>query len=237
MLLHTDIFGEGESIIFLHTGLQTGMTDFEEQREYFKATHRVILPDLRGHGKSKSNDVSNYYLDSASDLSETLNYLGVPSAHIVGCSLGALVGLIFAKKFPDRVKTLTLSGILPEKPSNWSEIQRIEFERYTSLLENKEIESYFNQVHGEGWQELIYMARKEDSYPFEETVNLADLKMPVLFVVGEGNINETKGAIIYPQTNKLIHVSIIPFAAHLVHSEQPQIYNLILKDFLSRTSS
>ncbi|MFZ3589496.1 hypothetical protein ACOI1C_09480 [Bacillus sp. DJP31] len=35
MLLHTEIFGDGEPIIFLHTGLQTGLTDFEHQREIF----------------------------------------------------------------------------------------------------------------------------------------------------------------------------------------------------------
>ncbi|MBD8071290.1 alpha/beta fold hydrolase [Bacillus sp. PS06] len=236
MILHTDIFGDGEPIIFLHSGLQTGMTDFEEQRDYFQTTHKVILPDLRGHGKSKSNDVSNYYLESANDLGETLRYLGIPSAHIVGCSLGALVGLFFAKKFPDKVKTLTISGVLPEKPSNWSEIQKNEYERQSYILENENMKNYFNQLHGEGWKEFIHMARKEDSYPFEETSNLVGLGMPTLFMVGEGNINETKGAIIYPETNKLIHVSIIPFASHLVHSEQPQIYNEILKEFLSRTN-
>lgn len=237
MLLHTEIFGTGEPIIFLHTGLQTGLTDFEEQREYFKKTHKVILPDLRGHGKSKSNDVSNFYIDSASDLLETLNQYGIPSAHIVGCSLGALAGLFFAKQYPDKVKTLTLSGILPEKPSNWIEIQKSEFERNTLLLKNEEMKSYFSRLHGEGWQKFIYLAGKEDSYPFEETANLADLKMPTLFIVGEGNIHETKGALIYPQTNELIHVSIIPFAAHFVHSEQPQIYNRILKEFLTNTSN
>lgn len=33
MLLHAEVFGDGEPIVFLHTGLQTGMTDFEEQRD------------------------------------------------------------------------------------------------------------------------------------------------------------------------------------------------------------
>lgn len=49
MLLHTEVLGDGEPIVFLHTGLQTGMTDFEEQRDYFRSGFRVILPDLRGH--------------------------------------------------------------------------------------------------------------------------------------------------------------------------------------------
>ena len=114
MILHTTILGEGEPVVFLHTGLQTGMSDFEHQREYFQLKYKVILPDLRGHGESITNDFSNFFVDSASDLLDTLNHLKLKSIHIVGCSLGALVGLIFAKAFPERVKSLTISGVMPD---------------------------------------------------------------------------------------------------------------------------
>ncbi|MGG0179133.1 alpha/beta fold hydrolase, partial [Gottfriedia acidiceleris] len=65
MLLNTEVLGKGEPIVFLHTGLQTGMTDFDYQRNYFVQKKKVILPDLRGHGKSTSSDLSNYFIDSA----------------------------------------------------------------------------------------------------------------------------------------------------------------------------
>jgi len=48
----------------------------------------VILPDLRGHGKSIENNLSNFFEDSAMDIEETLNKLDVKSVHLVGCSLG-----------------------------------------------------------------------------------------------------------------------------------------------------
>lgn len=38
MILHTEVIGMGEPVIFLHTGLQTGNTDYEYQSEYFKTT-------------------------------------------------------------------------------------------------------------------------------------------------------------------------------------------------------
>ncbi|WP_367593488.1 alpha/beta fold hydrolase [Heyndrickxia camelliae] len=53
-MLHTTVFGEGEAILFLHTGLQTGETDFQYQANYFQQHYRILLPDLRGHGKSTS---------------------------------------------------------------------------------------------------------------------------------------------------------------------------------------
>ena len=47
MILHTTTVGEKWSpILFLHTGLLTGMLDFVYQRNYFKEhNYQVILPD------------------------------------------------------------------------------------------------------------------------------------------------------------------------------------------------
>lgn len=236
MLLHTAVVGNGEPVVFLHTGLQTGMTDFEEQRLYFESGYKVILPDLRGHGKSVSQELSNYYEDSASDLNDTLAHLGVESAHIVGCSIGALVGLFFAKRFPEKVKTLTLSGFMPEKPANWLEIHGIMVEQQNALLENDQITAYFDQLHGDGWREFIQLSAEEDSYPFGETSDLSGLKMPTLFMVGEENAIEAKGAVKVYGLSKLFHVSVIPFAGHLVHSEQPKLYNQTLNGFLEKYS-
>nr|WP_239541430.1 alpha/beta fold hydrolase [Pullulanibacillus pueri] len=73
----------------MHTGLETGLSDFEFQRDYFKEHYKIICPDLRGHGKSVCDDVSNFFEDSVEDLIATLEDLAIEAAHIVGCSLGA----------------------------------------------------------------------------------------------------------------------------------------------------
>ncbi|WP_427138007.1 alpha/beta fold hydrolase [Psychrobacillus psychrodurans] len=52
MKLHTNVTGDGKPIVFLHTGLQTGLLDFEFQRDYFSKSYQVVSPDLRGHGQS-----------------------------------------------------------------------------------------------------------------------------------------------------------------------------------------
>ncbi|MCG1010707.1 alpha/beta fold hydrolase [Salinicoccus sp. ID82-1] len=233
MILHTEVSGGGEPIVFLHTGLQTGSTELDIQRKYFKDDYQVILPDLRGHGKSVSNDVNNYFNNSAEDLAETLESLDVESTHIVGCSLGALVGLIFAKKFPEKVKTLTLSGIIPEKPSDWVEMNKKDIEHTEKLLKDPETVVYFDSIHKGNWRELLQTTQESDWYPFNETADLSMLDLPVLYIVGEHNAHETAGVLIYPKMNKNVHASIIPFAGHVVHLEQPEIYNKILENFLN----
>ncbi|NDI33282.1 alpha/beta fold hydrolase [Chengkuizengella sediminis] len=235
MLLHTEIYGDGEPILFLHTGLQTGLTDFEHQRDYFKQNYKVVLPDLRGHGKSIEHNFSNYFEESAMDLLETIHYYNLSNVHIVGCSLGALVALKFANKYPEKVKTLTISGIMPEKPDDWIKIHNEQVEKQTQILQNKQIVAHFDNIHASDWKQFIYMAHNEEWYPFEETKNVGNFNFPVLFMVGEGNKNEINGAMIYPRRNDKIHISIIPFASHLVHSEQPQIYTHVLEEFINQS--
>ncbi|MGM0897013.1 MAG: alpha/beta fold hydrolase [Bacillota bacterium] len=233
MILHTECFGTGEPIVFLHSGLQTGLTDFDFQRNYFKEKFHIILPDLRGHGNSVTVELSNFFEDSAADLAETLEHLEIDSAHIVGASLGALAGLFFAKRFPSKVKSLTLSGVLPEKPDNWTQLHAQEACMQQKILKYEEANAYFDQMHKGDWRKFIEMAQHESWYPFEETDDLTGIDSPILYIVGEGNPNETKGVIYYPAKHENVRVSIIPFASHLVHAEQAELHTKTLELFLS----
>ena len=234
MILHTTVLGRGEALVFLHTGLQTGATDYLYQIDYFKDSYNIILPDLRGHGHSTTNNLSNFFEESALDLAETLNHLKIDTAHIAGCSLGALVGLFFAKRYPEKVKSLTLSGILSERPSNWSELHKEDVKSQSELLQNDSAVEYFDNIHEADWRKSLALAKDENWYPFQETKDLDGIASPVLYMVGEGNSAETKGALSYPSMKEDIHVCIIPFASHLVHSDQPELYSKILEEFLTR---
>ncbi len=226
--------GTGEPIIFLHTGLQTGKTELDAQREYFNQNYQVILPDLRGHGKSTSDDFSDYFNRSANDLAETLDALDLRTVHIVGCSLGALVGLVFAKQYSDRVSSLTLSGIMPEKPSDWEKLNQNETEQIEEVLKDPGTLNYFDTIHKGNWKALLKITQDPGWYPFNITSDLSMVHCPTLFIVGEHNAHETVGAIKYPEMNPKIHTAIIPFAGHTVHLDRPEVYNKILEIFLNR---
>ncbi|MDQ0268328.1 pimeloyl-ACP methyl ester carboxylesterase [Cytobacillus purgationiresistens] len=110
MILHTDIQGTGEPLVLIHSGGMTGGTEYTEQSDYFsKKGYMVIRPDLRGHGKS-TGQIENYTSHFANDLLETLESLKVEQCHIAGVSLGGQAALMYAKKHPEKVKSLTFSG-------------------------------------------------------------------------------------------------------------------------------
>ncbi|MFS0691019.1 alpha/beta hydrolase [Sporosarcina sp. 179-K 8C2 HS] len=236
MILHTNVYGDGEPVIFLHTGLQTGETDFVYQRNYFQDKYKVIFPDLRAHGKSKVDevDMSSYFNQAANDLVDTLDQLKIDKAHVVGCSLGALVGLSLAKRIPQKVNSLVISGIIPQKPNDWNELRQKDAAMQNALLTHSEVMDYFNSIHKSDWQEFLAQSIEEDWYPFNETTDLSMLKCPVLYIVGEDKKHEVFGVSIYPNQNENIHVAVVPFASHLVHNEQPEVYTAILDLFFRK---
>lgn len=189
---------------------------------------------MRGHGLSPSVDIQNYFEDSASDLLETLNLHELDAIHLVGSSLGALVAIKFALMYPERIITLTLSGIITVKPENWTEIHNEDVSYQANLLENEEAVAYFDQLHGENWRHFILMGKNSNWYPFQDMNMLSSCSFPTLVMVGEGQKNETNIALEYPMNNSNVHIAIVPLAAHLVHSDQPKIYSLILEEFIQQ---
>ncbi len=233
MILFTHISGEGEQIVLLHSGGMTGLVEYEEQVAFFREqNYQVIRPDLRGHGRS-GGALEDYFIRSAKDLYDTLEHLQIDRCHIAGVSLGGLVALLFAKTYPEKVRTLTFSGIFPVKRDNWEESLEYEAKCHQQLMENEEVVTYMNQIHEKSdWKALLESWQVKDWYPYDETGEVVNLQIPTLCIVGGDSEDEVTAATTFKQLNKNIHIAVIPFAGHLVHSDQPKIYSNILSNFL-----
>jgi 3-oxoadipate enol-lactonase len=72
-----------------------------------RGTRRVVRYDLPGHGAAAAAPVPTTAC-MVRDLVELLDLLEVPAAHVVGHSLGAVVGQRFALDHPDRTRRLSL---------------------------------------------------------------------------------------------------------------------------------
>lgn len=116
MILNHYNQGNGsETILLLHSGGETALTENEFLSKQLQENYKVIRMDLRGHGKSVSNDLDNYFFDCAHDVIETLDYLNESEVHIIGASLGALIALIINDIATYRVKSIITTGIMTIK--------------------------------------------------------------------------------------------------------------------------
>ena len=107
--IHYECFGAGEPIVFVH-GLGTSMAFWYFGIASVLAQHyRVILYDLRGHGKSAMPLTGYTMAHMLRDLRSLLDHLGVQKMHLVAHSMGARIALQYATTYPEQLETLTIA--------------------------------------------------------------------------------------------------------------------------------
>ncbi|MEO7130621.1 MAG: alpha/beta fold hydrolase [Dermatophilaceae bacterium] len=101
--------GDGEVVLFVH-GLLGSHRNWRYLIDRIDDTHRVIVPDLFGHGSS-AKPQGDYSLGAhAGMLRDLIDALGVDKVTLVGHSLGGGISLQFCYLFPERVERLVLVG-------------------------------------------------------------------------------------------------------------------------------
>lgn len=97
------------TVVLLH-GLVGSSLLWQALMEDLPSDVRVIAIDLRGYGGTESTpvDATRGVRDFSDDVAATLEALGIPTAHLVGWSLGGAVALQYALEHP--VLSLTLEA-------------------------------------------------------------------------------------------------------------------------------
>ncbi|GAA1984167.1 alpha/beta fold hydrolase [Terrabacter lapilli] len=99
--------GSGSTLLFIH-GLLGSHDNWTHLVDRLDNTHRVVIPDLFGHGAS-AKPVGDYSLGShAAILRDLIDHLGIAKVVLVGHSLGGGIAMQFCYLFPERVEALVL---------------------------------------------------------------------------------------------------------------------------------
>jgi pimeloyl-ACP methyl ester carboxylesterase len=103
--------GSGPPLVLLHGATSTGREDFAAQVPLLSQRFRVLLPDARGHARTRWDARRGFeYGWLVDDLEAFLDALGLPSCHLLGFSMGAFTALGLAARWPARVRTLVVIG-------------------------------------------------------------------------------------------------------------------------------
>lgn len=108
--LHYAVGGVGPPIVLVH-GLGGTVENWRGIAPALAKKHRVLVPDLPGHGRSELLPGTIRHLDPYADaVASVLEAEGVDRAVWVGHSLGAVVALCAAVRRPEIVRGIVLAG-------------------------------------------------------------------------------------------------------------------------------
>jgi pimeloyl-ACP methyl ester carboxylesterase len=221
--LYYEIYGSGQPLIFLH-GSGGSIRSARAKIDYFKKNYQVIAIDSRAHGKS-TDDVSKplTYVQMASDINVLLDSLHVRDAFVSGQSDGGILGLLLAIHYPDKVARVATFGanLFPGTKAVFDEVDQLV--RDTLKVTKNE---HTKRLYGL----LAYQPNITEK-------DLQQIKCPVLIMSGDRDVIRLEHSlkIFYNIPNS--NFFVMPGATHFGAAEKPDLFNLVLSDFLTRPFS
>lgn len=118
--------GDGApTLVFIH-GWTCSRSYFKPQHDYFKANHRVVSVDLRGHGESDKPQGDYPISQYADDVAWLIGELGLDRPIAVGHSMGGVTVLQLAAEHPECVRAIVM---VEPAPFAWSQEFRTALQR------------------------------------------------------------------------------------------------------------
>jgi 3-oxoadipate enol-lactonase len=102
--------GAGSPVLLLHGLGNSGRAWMPQVSALLGLGHRVIVPDLLGHGASSQAPEGITAHAQALQMLALLDHLGLESTHVIGLSLGGMVALEMACHVPHVVQKLIVAG-------------------------------------------------------------------------------------------------------------------------------
>ena len=185
------VIGDGEPLVLLHGGLGTG-EEWSPLFDDFSTHYRLIVPDLRWHGRSTNPQGLFSYEDMASDIFALLDHLGIGKVRVIGFSMGGLTLMHMAIGQPERLETIVfLSGALGYLPVWYRQQLR-------SLTVPPEAMEQLAQLHRGGEEQVrrILLSGKTVADDYENLnfspPQLSTISAPSLIVVGDHEFGENR---------------------------------------------
>ncbi len=106
--IYSEFIGDGEPILMI-PGLGAGNWLWKKNYRYLAKSYSLIMPELRGSGRSDKPDEFYSVKLFAEDLNQLLEKLSIKKTHVIGASMGGFVAQYFAAHWPEKVASLTLT--------------------------------------------------------------------------------------------------------------------------------
>jgi 3-oxoadipate enol-lactonase len=242
---------DGPWVTFSHS-LACNLRMWDEQAALLRDRHRVLRFDTRGHGDSDAPSGA-YSLDQlAQDLRGLLDYLGIGQTHFVGLSMGGMIGMTFALKYPGVFKTLALCDTSSRVPAEaqpvWDGRIKTALEQGMEPLVEPTLQRWFTEPFRNLRPDMMkrvgdmiratpvagYVGCCHAIPKINLTDRLSGIGCPTLVMVGDQDVG-TPVAMSEAIHDAIPHseLVIIRNASHLSNLEQAEDFNVALDRFLS----
>ena len=265
--VYWEYFGQGDrEVVVMLNGVAMSTRGWYRNLAELQPGYDVLLYDYLGQGRSSQED-EPYFIDHfAGYLVRIMDELGIERVHPVGVSYGGFIAAELGRLFGDRLHTLTLSGILLTRETQFQIYQDLSLKFYTSPDPAFEIYTLFmyEKIFGEDFCRRIYGDKMErmrqgffDDYHGKEycLIRLTEAQNPLFQRIDadpDAYRSVTTPTLILTgdqdraippwQQAKLLDILpnarqiVLPGSGHMTYMERPDIFWPAVRAFLAAKS-
>jgi len=263
--LYFEEVGRGTPILFVHE-FAGDHRSWEPQLREFGKRYRCITYAARGYKPSDvPADPAVYsYQHVMRDAIAVLDHLKIEQVHLIGLSMGGYTALQAALNYPGRVRSLVLAGA-GSGSERWHTEEFHKSSRDLATQFEREGSAAVAQTYGHGpsripfelkdprgFAKFIRQLAEHDAkgsahtsrgfqgerpslYDFEKEIRT--LTIPALIVVGDEDERCIEPGLFLKDAIPASGLAIFPKTGHAVNLEEPDLFNQVVGDFLSRVDS
>jgi len=252
--LYYEVNGDGLPLLFIH-GLGSSHRDWEKQLPLFTQKYQVVTLDLRGHGQSDKPSGPYSIRMFAEDTVALIRELAIAPLHVVGISMGGMVGFELAVRYPEMLRSLTIVNGYPEmRVETFGEHLQV-WRRYlflellgmrgTGVMLGRHLfpspeQTDLRELFVQRWAEndkSAYRASLQAIFNWDVERHLSEIKCPVLVVASDQDYMPLEEKQAY--TAKMPHAKLVVIenARHAITAERPEQFNAVLDGFLASIKS
>lgn len=248
--LYYETAGQGEPVLLLH-GLGSCVEDWALQMPALAQRYRVIVADMRGHGRSDKPRGPYTVTMMAADVLGLLDGLGIKSTHIIGLSMGGMIAFQLAVDHPDRVRSMVIvnSGpaLVAQTPGEKLKIQQrlllaqlfgpARTGRFLSRrLFPKPDQEYMRAQLIERWAKNdkdAYLAAMRALIGWSVLDRVGFIRCPVMVIAGDRDYTPLEVKRKYVALIPSARLEVIEDSGHATPIDQTDKFNACVLDFIS----
>jgi pimeloyl-ACP methyl ester carboxylesterase len=263
--LYYEEAGAGTAIVFVHE-FAGDSRSYEAQMRHFARRYRCIAFNAPGYPPSDVPDDPARYSQARArdDIRAILDGLAIPSAHIVGISMGAFATLHFGMAYPDRAKSLVIGGCgygaEPAKRVQFQEESEAAAHRFETISMAEAADAYalgptrvqLQNKDPRGWAEFRRMlaehsprgsaftlrgVQKQRPSLFDLTDQMRLMTTPALIIAGDEDDPCLAASLMMKRSIPSSGLVILPRTGHALNLEEPALFNKLVADFFHQVEA
>lgn len=252
--LHYRDLGQGEPLVLLH-GLGSSGEDWELQTAELSRHYRVILMDIRGHGRSDKPRDGYQITTFSEDLLALLEYLHTGPVHLVGLSMGGMVGFQFAVDHPGWLRSLCIVNSAPQVKrrsradwlwwaKRWGLARVLSVETVGKGLADrlfpKPEQAELRRKMTERWarnDKHAYLKCFDAIVDWGVAERIGQIQCPTLVIAADQDYTPVSSKQEYVALLPNARLVVIKDSRHATPLDQPEVFNQTLLQFLAAAST